>query len=88
MVNEMSVNNGIGARSKTRNLLINGLVTERSFAGNRQFSNLYVQLFKPEQRFENRSNVMKFRRICNSTSSRIENKLQTIKLVSRKIQEY
>ena len=42
---------------------------------------------EPVKRFENVSYVVKFRRICYSTSSRIENKLKTIKLICRKVKK-
>jgi hypothetical protein len=39
------------------------------------------------QRFRNRSYVMKFLSICDSTSSRVKNKLTTINLIGRKVEE-
>jgi len=38
---------------------------------------------EPVERFKNRSNVMKFRSFGDSTSSRVEDKLKTIRLCSR-----
>jgi hypothetical protein len=42
-------------------------------------------MFKPVQRFQNKSSVMTFWSICDSTSSRVKNKLTTIKLICRKV---
>jgi len=39
--------------------------------------------FEPVERFKNRSNVMKFRSFGDSTSSRVKEKLKTIRLCSR-----
>jgi len=41
---------------------------------------------EPVERFKNRSNVMKCRSFGDCTSSRVENKLKTIRLCSRKIE--
>jgi len=38
---------------------------------------------EPVERFKNRSNVMKFRSFDDSTSSRVKDKLKTIRLCSR-----
>jgi len=38
------------------------------------------------ERFKNRSNVMKFRSFGDSTSSRVKDKLKTIRLCSRYIE--
>jgi len=38
---------------------------------------------EPVERFKNRSNVMKFRSSSDSTSSRVKDKLKTIRLCSR-----
>jgi hypothetical protein len=43
--------------------------------------------FKPVKRFHNKSYIMKFWSICDSTSSRIKNKLKTIKLIGRKVEK-
>jgi len=40
---------------------------------------------EPVERFENRSNVMKFRSFGESTSSRVEDELKTIGLSCREI---
>jgi len=38
---------------------------------------------EPVERFKNRSNVVKFRSVGDSTSSRVKDKLKTIRLCSR-----
>jgi hypothetical protein len=43
--------------------------------------------FKPVQRFQNRSYVMTFWNTCDSTSSRVKNKLKTIKLICRRVEK-
>ena len=42
--------------------------------------------FEPVKRFQNRSDVMKFRSFGDGTSSRIKHKLKTISLSSREIE--
>ena len=41
---------------------------------------------EPVERFENRSNMMKFRSFDDSWSSRVENKLKAISLCGRQIE--
>ena len=43
--------------------------------------------FKPVERFENRRDMAEPRGSRNSTSSRVENELKTIKLTTRKIEK-
>ena len=43
--------------------------------------------FKPVERFEKMRDVAEFRGFRNSTSSRVENELKTIKLYTRKIKK-
>jgi len=51
---------------------------------NRVFDSLTY--LEPVERFKNRSNVMKFRSFGDSTSSRVQDKLKTIRLCSRWIE--
>jgi len=39
------------------------------------------------KRFENRRDVVEFRSLRNSPSSRVENKLKAIQLIARKVEE-
>ena len=43
--------------------------------------------FEPVKWFEMRSNVMKFLSFCDSTSSRVENELKTIELLTIEIEK-
>jgi len=43
----------------------------------------YLIYLEPVERFKNRSNVMKFRSFGDNTSSRVNDKLKTIRLCSR-----
>jgi len=44
---------------------------------------ILLLIYEPVERFKNRSNVMKFRSFGDSTSSRVKDKLKTIRLCSR-----
>ena len=60
----------------------------KSFIGNERNFVVHALInFKPVERFENRRDMAESRGSRNSTSSRVENELKTIKLTTRKVKK-